>query len=178
MVLALSQGSNYGIGAGNRSAWGNVTASVIQALISFFVLFQIGQVTEGILNIIKYAGACYIIYTGIMIFINNDYNQVNDNKPSNNRSGSFFIQGFIFAIVNPKAILFFSALFPRFVDTDSHLLSQLPLLLIPIITIAYLCFMLYVLFGSLIINMFTNNKSIGKILALLMIAAGISMVFL
>jgi len=37
---------------------------------------------------------------------------------------SYFKEGFVVAITNPKPIIFFAALFPQFLDTEQSLLAQ------------------------------------------------------
>ncbi|ATA26771.1 hypothetical protein BIY26_07155 [Brenneria goodwinii] len=178
MMLAMCVGQKRnGFMLGNVAALGNVTASVIQALISLAVIYTIGDVSENLMKVIKIAGAVYIIYIGVRLFMANgiDGGDVGDQK---SRVISTFTQGFIFAIANPKAIVFFVAFFPSFIDVKISILSQALVILFPIAAIAYACFLSYVLAGGLLKKMFANNVYVSRSFALGIICTGVSIFFL
>ncbi len=76
---------------------------------------------------IKYAGAAYLIYVGIQMWrgaaqrvsLNSDTDKL-DGRPK-----KLFVGGFTIAISNPKAIAFFTALFPQFLSVDGNGWMQL-----------------------------------------------------
>ncbi|MDU4093746.1 MAG: LysE family transporter [Pantoea sp.] len=178
MMLAMCVGQKKnGFMLGNVAALGNVTASVIQALISLFVIHTLGDISENLLKVIKIAGAIYIIYIGVKIFMANgiDSNDVSDQK---SRIITTFIQGFVFAIANPKAIVFFVAFFPAFIDINTSILSQAFVILFPVAAIAWACFLSYVLAGGLLRTLFKDNVYISCAFALGIMGTGASILFL
>nr|WP_280269581.1 LysE family translocator [Nocardia wallacei] len=70
------------------------------------------------LNIVKFTGALYLIYLGVQsIRERRSLREAMSNvarQPTRNRR--VFRQGFLVGVTNPKAIIFFSAVLPQFVD--------------------------------------------------------------
>lgn len=177
MMLAMSVGQKKNsFLLGNLAALGNVTASIIQALASIFVVYTIGSIHEEILTTLKMIGAIYIIYIGIQLFKVNHLMMENVANKKREMLSSF-IDGFALAIANPKAIIFFVAFFPAFIDSGSPLIKQLFIILTPITIIAYLCFLSYVLAGNMLRKIFSNNIFINRALAIGIICAGVSIIF-
>jgi threonine/homoserine/homoserine lactone efflux protein len=57
-------------------------------------------------------------------------------------------KAFFVAIGNPKAIVFFTALFPQFINADAHQVSQYIVLVTTLSIIAFISFMIYALGGK------------------------------
>jgi threonine/homoserine/homoserine lactone efflux protein len=67
-------------------------------------------------NVVKYAGAAYLIYIGVRKLLGRDERQdVNRPRESLRRA---FMRGAVVNVLNPKTALFFLALLPQFVDPD------------------------------------------------------------
>ncbi len=69
MLLALTHGMHYGAKRTIASAMGNVTVTIIQAAVSLAGLGTILIASETTFQLIKWAGAAYLIYMGISTFI-------------------------------------------------------------------------------------------------------------
>ncbi len=66
-------------------------------------------------EIVKYAGAAYLVYLGFRRLLGRDAN--GDVAPGNERSlARLFRQGIVVNVLNPKTALFFFAFLPQFVD--------------------------------------------------------------
>jgi threonine/homoserine/homoserine lactone efflux protein len=67
-------------------------------------------------NVVKYAGAAYLIYLGIRKLTGRDVPP--DTQPVGQQSlGRIFSQGVVVNLLNPKTALFFFAFLPQFVDS-------------------------------------------------------------
>lgn len=112
-------------------AWGRFTAflTVVGNAFGMLVLAQvialglgpILQTSELLLILVQLFGGIYLIYLGIDAvktrkIISQNLAEVSEVKPKN-----FLVirQGFIVGISNPKALVFFSAIFPQFVDAQA-----------------------------------------------------------
>jgi len=165
MLLALTHGIKHGYKKSVSTALGNATASIIQAIIAISGL-SIIFTTSGILfEIIRYIGAIYLIYIGIMLFKTPTQNiqKTNCIEDSNTSIFGMFNQAFFIAIGNPKAIIFFTALFPQFISNNGTPLSQYILMIIILGLIAFLCMMIYSIAGDKA-NIFFKTSTIGKYL--------------
>ncbi len=66
-------------------------------------------------NILKYAGALYLIYLGIQKFISKE-EPVFDGSYKKIKLSKIFYQGIIVNLLNPKTALFFFAFLPQFIN--------------------------------------------------------------
>src|SRR4030043_1076622 len=68
MLLALTHGLKYGAKRTIASALGNLSITFLQAAVSIAGLGAILLASEGLFNIIKWVGAAYLLYMGIVIW--------------------------------------------------------------------------------------------------------------
>lgn len=148
MLLALSHGIRYGARKTILSAAGNVTASLLQAGISLAGLSIILSGSELLFRGVKYAGALYLIWLGIRSFMNRSSQNAQKEDESGIKGNRLFTQAFIVAFCNPKAILFFTALFPQVISRDAATPLGYLFLMSLLALIAFFCFMMYAVFGG------------------------------
>ena len=113
--------------------------NLLQMIVASLGLASIILKAQALFMIIKWAGVAYLIYLGIkLICSNNDNRNVSSQRTS---VGRLYLQGFLTSAANPKAVIFFAALFPQFIDTSSQLLNQFAILSITYLTIdgLFLC---------------------------------------
>jgi threonine/homoserine/homoserine lactone efflux protein len=160
MLLALNHGLKYGLKYTLFTALGNVTATLIQAILSILGLSFVLLQSEIIFYIIKYVGAAYLIFIGIkMFFSKNNYIDIDkNNSKKTHKFHSLFLESFALTIGNPKAIIFFTALFPQFINLKNNTIFQYFVILILLLVIAFLSMMIYGFLGDKITNLFNNLK--------------------
>lgn len=161
MILALNHGIKYGAKRTIATALGNVTATLIQALLTIAGLGAVLVNSETTFNIVKYLGAAYLIYIGLKTFFSSDYNlqlKPDDNKRSNKKLRELYLEAFIVTAGNPKAIVFFTALFPQFINTQTGTVFQFLIILSVLAVIAFCCMMIYGFFGQKMIGFFNRSK--------------------
>ena len=105
---------------------GSLLAIIGIMSISFTGLGIIISSSEYIFNLIKYIGAGYLIYLGYKSFTSKEESyEFNSKVESKEKSKlKYFIDGFMVGASNPKAIVFFTALFPQFINQSEPLLQQ------------------------------------------------------
>ena len=111
-------------------AWGRLTALLTalgnalgMLLLSVFIAVGLGpllQRYELLLIVVQVLGGMYLIHLGIDAWRHkqehaDDMVKIEEVKPSNYQ---ILRQGFTVGALNPKALIFFSAVFPQFVDPD------------------------------------------------------------
>ncbi len=167
MLLALNHGMRFGAKRTMITASGNVVASLIQAAVSLAGLGALLIASENLFFTIKWLGAAYLIFIGIQTFRSSniavDTKEENGGEKAPKPLHKMFFESFFVAMGNPKAILFFSALFPQFIKIESVNFLQLLGALGTLAVIAFLCFMLYALGGEKIITLF-KKSSVGKVI--------------
>ncbi|MCD4721886.1 MAG: LysE family translocator [Desulfobacula sp.] len=146
MLLALTHGMHYGAKKTIASAMGNVTVTLIQASISIAGLGTILIASETTFQLIKLAGAAYLIYMGISMLCSSKMslspNELNHTNKWNSLKKMYLQAAFVTA-GNPKAIVFFTAVFPQFIDPNAAYLSQFCILISICVLIGFSCFMIY-----------------------------------
>ncbi|MEV4667269.1 LysE family transporter [Microbacterium sp. LWO12-1.2] len=123
MSNALSQGWR-------RSIWGIIGQQL--ALIVHVVIVAAGvgllvSRSEVLFNVIRYAGAAYLVYLGIRLMLSKPSGtEVDDVTVIETREShwSMIRRGFWVNLLNPKAIVFFLAFIPQFIRLDQPQLPQ------------------------------------------------------
>ncbi|WP_299686095.1 LysE family translocator [uncultured Vibrio sp.] len=129
-LLCMTKGVQSGFKLSIFTALGSLTAITGILTLSFTGLGVIIASSEVVFSVIKWTGAAYLIYLGWKSLRSNqqDYaqlpNQNTAGKPAKESAAAHYLSGFIVGASNPKAILFFTALFPQFIDPSIALLPQ------------------------------------------------------
>jgi threonine/homoserine/homoserine lactone efflux protein len=89
-----------------------------------------------------------------------------------------FMQAALVTAGNPKAIVFFTAIFPQFIDPNSAYLFQSCILLGLCAVIAFGCFMIYAVCGQNVVSLFFKasvGRNLKRIIGGTFIGAGIGL---
>ena len=111
MVLVLRNTFVSGRAAGLQTSMGILSGNLVH--ITYCVLGIGLLISQSIVafSALKYAGAAYLIYLGIMSFRSGgqplDTNDVENRRPSR----TWFVQGFVNNLLNPKGTLFYLGVF-------------------------------------------------------------------
>ena len=184
MLLALNHGANHGIIKTIYSGFGNLIGNLLMALISILGLGII-LITSGVVfNIIKWVGVLYLVYIGLkMIFepIEPDEKNIFDIKQKfSKRNSRLFFDGFFIAVGNPKGIIFFTALFPQFININNTSASEFMIVFITLGIVAFGCYMIYGVLGLKINKLFqlvSFRKIFNRVTGSLMIGIGLTIAF-
>jgi homoserine/homoserine lactone efflux protein len=131
MSNALNQGWR-------RSIWGIVgqqLALIVHVVIVAAGLGLLVSQSEVLFNVIRYAGAAYLVFLGIRLILTKPAStELEDETGVDLREGhwSMIRRGFWVNLLNPKAIVFFLAFIPQFIRLDQ---PQLPQYLTLILTV-------------------------------------------
>lgn len=119
---SLSHGSRAGLlnVAGTQLGLGLMMAILAVGLSS--VIAAMGWLFEWL----RWAGAAYLVYLGWKLLRSPDI--ADAAKPTFVPRGGFVLQGFLVLMANPKALLWFGAFIPQFVDPNGNYIAQIVLL--------------------------------------------------
>lgn len=143
-LLMLSNSLAHGFQRSIATAAGDLTANFFQMLLAGLGLAVIISTFENALTLIKWAGVFYLLWLGLRALFGK---HGEGEKEAANRSSlkRLWLQGFVTSASNPKAVVFFAALFPQFITANAAFLPQFAIL--SITYIAMDAFML-ALYGS------------------------------
>ncbi|MFC5047323.1 LysE family translocator [Aquimarina hainanensis] len=165
-MYILSRSISQGKKAGFLSVMGIATGALFHCIFTAFGISLLIAQSPVAFDIIKYAGALYMLYLGGQIL----YTEFFTTKTTTVQSASpipegrdIYFSGVLTNLLNPKVALFFLAFLPQFVAT-SHSKEALPFVLLgaTFITTGVLwCFSL-VFFASKASDRIRKNPSIKK----------------
>ncbi len=181
MLLALNHGANYGIKKTLYSGLGNLVGNLLMAMISILGLGIILLKSGILFNIIKWMGVLYLIYLGLKMIIQpvetDDGNSVHVKQKAAKKRWRLFFDGFFTAVSNPKAIVFFTALFPQFIHMNSFSWSEFVIVFLTMGVVVFGCYVIYGLFGLKLNKLFhlkSFRKIFNRITGSLMIGIGLT----
>ena len=127
-LLMLSVSMSNGFKRSLATAAGDLTANALQILLAGFGLAAVITSSQHGLTIIKWAGVAYLVWIGLRQILASFQggNGSLDTPPASLRI--LWFRGFVTSASNPKAIVFFAALFPQFLDPQHALAPQIAML--------------------------------------------------
>lgn len=127
VLFVLSSALRAGARQSMASSAGILAANAVYFLISATGLGGLLAASTDLFFAVKWAGAAYLIYLGLRsIFGKSAAFAMEEGQPS--RVHHLFAGGFVTQASNPKAIVFFSALLPQFLDARRAIAPQVAIL--------------------------------------------------
>ena len=176
-IVIISYSMNYGVQKCVWTAFGDVTANIIQATLVIFVIGSFLSDNPTILNTLKWLGIAYLTYLAYDIYKSRP-KDINTKDISDKSFFSFYKDGFLVAGTSPKAWMFFPFIFPQFIDFNSNYVIQFIILITTYVILDFLSLVGYaVLANKLIVWIKANPKIINTISACVIILIAIIIAF-
>jgi len=140
VLLSLRNGATLGPRAVLWSALGNICGVCCLSIAAILGLGVVLKSSAYLFGLVKLAGAGYLFYVGIRHLRGRAVVVPEHDVPgtlATTRRRDLYREGFLIAATNPKAVLFFTALFPQFIDAQQALLPQFVLLTAIFMLISY-----------------------------------------
>jgi threonine/homoserine/homoserine lactone efflux protein len=115
ILYTVSRSLDQGRKAGLLSVYGLALGTLPHALAVAFGVAGILASSFVAFNILKYLGATYLVYLGICRLLRKNAYKVN-NAGKDKTTNMAFFESCVVGVLNPKAILFFLAFLPQFID--------------------------------------------------------------
>ena len=153
VLYVLSQAIRRGPAKSVWGSWGILSANAMYFVLSATSLGAVIVASYKLFFLIKWLGAAYLVYLGIGSFLGKSSVMSLPEAGADSRSGvrilrdGFFLQG-----ANPKALLFFTAILPQFIDTRHNIAFQILVLGISSIVVEFAI-------------LFTYGQLAGRVLA-------------
>jgi homoserine/homoserine lactone efflux protein len=96
---------------------------------------------------VKWIGAAYLVIYGLRLIFSKE-EAVEQMAVTDHKSHHLFFNGFTLQISNPKAILFFSALLPQFLNPHAAIVPQVVILGVTSVVIEFSILLVYGIAGS------------------------------
>ncbi len=120
-AFVLNRTLKHGRMAGVLSAFGVATGVLVHTLFATLGLASLLAKSATAFMVIKYLGAMYLIYLGVMAIKNalNAENYIQDPKIVVKSPHNAYLMGLFTNVLNPKVALFFLAFFPQFIQKEA-----------------------------------------------------------
>ena len=128
MLMCITTSLNHGPRQAITSALGSVSAVLGVMLLSALGLGALLAASKTAFTVAKVVGATYLIYLGIKTF-RSQATVLGESKDFDVvQRRSFLLKGFLVGASNPKAVLFFAAFFPQFLNPAAAFAPQFAVL--------------------------------------------------
>jgi len=144
VLFVLSQAIRRGPA---KSVWG--TGGILSANTMYFALSatSLGAVIVAsykLFFLIKWLGAAYLVYLGVRSFFGKTSVMALPESDDGSRTGPRILRdGFFLQAANPKALLFFTAILPQFIDAHRNVVFQVLVLGISSIVVEFFILFTY-----------------------------------
>ena len=123
-LLALTHGALHGRRKALYTIFGGALGFVTIIALSMFGIGALLKASLGWLTVMKWLGGAYLVWLGIQVWRSPPIG-IDIRGSAEPRAGwSLFQQGALSALTNPKALLFFAAFLPQFIDPARSLFAQ------------------------------------------------------
>lgn len=123
-LLALTHGALHGTRLAVWTALGGCTGFVILIGLSLFGIGAVLQTSPGMLTALKWFGGAYLVVLGVQVWRAPSPGLPGPGEHVSASGPALYRQALLTALSNPKALLFFLAFLPQFVDPGRSLVVQ------------------------------------------------------
>ena len=154
MLMSMTNAIAYGAPKAMASASGSITAALGMILLSSLGLGAVLAASDTAFWILKLVGGAYLIYLGIKTFRNpvSSFDMPATSSLSDASAGmsmrKLYVQGLLVGGSNPKALLFFAAFFPQFVDASQAWAPQFAILALTFVAFEFTTLSVCTLFAA------------------------------
>jgi threonine/homoserine/homoserine lactone efflux protein len=123
-LLALTHGALHGHAKAMYTICGGALGFVIVIALSMFGIGALLETSLVWLKVMKWLGGAYLVWLGIQVWRSPPIGLELAGGAAARGGGAMFRQGALSALTNPKALLFFAAFLPQFIDPARSLWLQ------------------------------------------------------
>ena len=124
VLFVLAQGLGRGFRAALAGATGILAGNTFYFVLSATSLGAVLMASYEVFSAIKWAGAGYLIWLGVRAFRSPAALGGVRAAGEEGSIGRLVGRGFLVQVANPKALVFFTALLPQFIDPHGYVVSQ------------------------------------------------------
>jgi homoserine/homoserine lactone efflux protein len=173
-MLMLSNSMTSGFRRSLATMAGDLTANSLQIFIVAIGMVGLVRTSPQFFVIVKWFGVAYLVLTGILVFRRRLDPAIAVGHDARS-ARTLFLQGFITSATNPKAIVFFAALLPQFINTSLPTGEQFLILGATYISVDGCFLALYGAFSAWIATRFRRHVGhhMNKVSGLLFVVAAL-----
>ena len=159
--------------SGTKTTKANI---LVYALITVIILEYILKNSETIFFVIQVFGSIFLMFLGFIFLLRKNNNEEYDDKKISSNS---FIQGFTIALINPKILVWFAAIYSQFIFINSSILEKTILVLTPTFVDALWYSLVSIMVTGYGLKEFLNKRKsiLEKIIGVFLIIISLSIIY-
>ncbi|MEL6666650.1 MAG: LysE family translocator [Pseudomonadota bacterium] len=148
-ITVTAQGSGNGLGRAQFGIIGIASANVIYFALSATGIASLIIASNTLFTIIKWVGVAYLAYLGLNAIFSKTGALKVERRPKEARK-TLFAKGFIVEFANPKALLYFAAILPQFLDPSAPIAPQIAIMGLTTLVMDVVVYSAYAFLGQTI----------------------------
>ena len=120
LALVIRNNINYNRLAGIMTSIGHGLGIAVYATMAVFGLGLILQTNQSLFVIIQVLGLVFLFFLGVLFIFQKQSDEIINENQNQNQINSFF-QGFLIAVINPKILIWFTAIYSQFISIEANL---------------------------------------------------------
>jgi len=179
VLLVLSQAITRGSMRALWSIGGILAANTVYFILSATGVGAILMASYDLFFAIKWIGAAYLVWLGISAFRGKSpVLSIRPGDASHISGVRMFMNGFVLQMANPKALMFFTALLPQFINPHAPVIAQVALLALTSVFIEFFVQLFYAVLAGRVTHLATRPRFASltnRIAGTLLVGAGLGM---
>ena len=127
LALVIRNNINYNRLAGIMTSIGHGLGIAVYATMAVFGLGLILQTNQSLFLLIQVLGLIFLFFLGVLFIFQKNSGEVIDKNNDQKQINSFF-QGFLIAIINPKILIWFTAIYSQFISVEANMIFNIILI--------------------------------------------------
>jgi len=147
-ITVISQGASHSTKNAVFSVLGVASADALFFALSATGIASLIVASNLLFSIIKWFGVAYLVYLGLSAIFSKSGGIKIDAVATDPKPVKIYLQGLLIQLSNPKALMYFSALLPQFIDPAEPIVFQMLLMGLTCFVADLLVYSLFALMGS------------------------------
>ena len=177
LALVIRNNINYNRLAGIMTSIGHGLGIAVYATMAVFGLGLILQENHSLFLIIQVLGLVFLFFLGVLFIFQKQSDEI---IKENQNDVNFFFQGFLIAVINPKILIWFTAIYSQFISIEANLTFNIILISTASIIDAIWYIIISIIITGYGVKSFLINKKqlIQKITGFILIFISLTLLFL
>ena len=158
----LTSSAQGGVRGGYAALFGLMLGDVILIILALAGVAAVLNARPDLFRLVQYLGVAYLVWVGLQLLLKPGAAGNATLLPI--RNAKFFRQGFLITLINPKAIVFYMAFFPLFIDPSQHpgmVTFGAMMMIIATLTLAYGSILIFG--GHVLARKLSGNPRVARI---------------
>lgn len=150
-ITIASQGSGNGVLRSQYGVFGIASANAVYFALSATGIASLIIASNLLFTVLKWCGVAFLIYLGLSAIFSKA-GGLKVKRGHREKAQLLFAKGFVVEFANPKALLYFAAILPQFLDLAAPIAPQLMIMCLTTLGLDIVAYTVYAFLGASISN--------------------------